>query len=130
MMLKDLEVKGLGDIDETKPVSNIVDDVKKDDEILDNGYPEDTILPGVFLTVEDEDSTQQNSTIALKNGHVKDQKYPCDQCEYFATTSSNLQIHVMAKHEGIKFECDLIDCDQKFSMRTNLTRHKKNKHKL
>ena len=127
---KELEVKGLGDIHETKLLSNIATDVEPDKIILDSSYFEDTILPDVFPTVQvtvEDDSYQQTSALAIKKD--KDQKYPCTQCEYFSTTSSNLQIHIMAKHEGITFECDIVDCDQ-FSMKTNLTRHKKNKHEL
>ena len=105
--------------------------MEPDKIILDSSYFEDTILPDVFPTVQvtvEDDSSQQNSPLAIKCSHDKDQKYLCTRCEYFSTTSSNLQIHVMAKHEGIKFECDLVDCDQKFSMKTILTRHQKNKH--
>ena len=32
--------------------------------------------------------------------------YPCDQCDYAATTLSKLKQHTRIKHEGIKYLCD------------------------
>ena len=48
----------------------------------------------------------------------------CDQCEY--KTKANLQRHVQAKHEGVKYPCD--ECDYRATTRGNLRLHKGAKH--
>ena len=98
---KELEVKGLGDIHETKLLSNIATDVEPDKIILDSSYFEDTILPDVFPTVQvtvEDDSYQQTSALAIKKD--KDQKYPCNQCSYKADTVSHLRGHQENLHKS------------------------------
>ena len=31
--------------------------------------------------------------------------FPCYKCEYFATTASNLEVHVEGKHEDVRYPC-------------------------
>ena len=38
-----------------------------------------------------------------KHGGVR---YPCDKCEYAATTASALRSHIENKHEGVRYPCD------------------------
>ena len=38
------------------------------------------------------------------NSVHKDQKIPCQQCEYKATQKGNLQTHIKSVHEGQKFQ--------------------------
>merc|ERR1712189_9619 len=53
-------------------------------------------------------------------------KYPCQQCDYQATRSYNLQLHIKSKHEGIKYPCQ--HCDYQATQSVNLQRHIKVKH--
>ena len=53
-------------------------------------------------------------------------KYPCEQCDYQATTTSALKIHVQFKHEGIKYPCE--QCDYQATTTSNLKRHVETKH--
>jgi len=53
-------------------------------------------------------------------------KFPCDECQYSATTKSNLKIHVLAKHLGVKFPCKY--CDFQGSTKGNTYSHMKNMH--
>ena len=42
--------------------------------------------------------------------------YPCDQCEFAATSPNIPKTHKEAKHEGIRYPCD--ECDY-VAMRTS-----------
>ena len=53
-------------------------------------------------------------------------KFPCDECQYSATTKSNLKTHVLAKHLGVKFPCNY--CDFQGSTKGNTHYHMKNMH--
>ena len=48
-------------------------------------------------------------------------KYPCNQCDYQATQQSNLETHILSKHEGIKYPCN--QCDYQATKRGHLKRH-------
>ena len=48
-------------------------------------------------------------------------QYPCDLCNYQATTMGCLQKHIKSKHEGIKYPCD--QCDQQFTGKGHLKKH-------
>ena len=63
--------------------------------------------------------------------HLKELKhevvgYPCDQCDYAATTSSSLKQHKESKHEGLRYPCD--ECDFAATTSGNLKQHKEAKH--
>ena len=55
-------------------------------------------------------------------------KFDCDQCEYKATTKSNLRVHILSIHEGIIFDC--AQCVYKATQKSSLSNkeHKKSKH--
>ena len=44
-------------------------------------------------------------------------RYDCNQCEYQATTQSNLKVHIKSLHEGAEYACD--QCDKKYSKRNS-----------
>ena len=52
-------------------------------------------------------------------------KYVCNQCDYQATTQSNLTQHIEHKHEGVKYACK--QCDYQGSM-YGLRSHIRHKH--
>ena len=52
--------------------------------------------------------------------------FPCNFCDYKATTKYYLPIHIQAKHEGKKFFCDT--CEKKCSNKSYLLKHKKTAH--
>ena len=41
----------------------------------------------------------------IRNKH-EGVKYPCDKCEYSATTASNLKVHIENKLQGVRYPCD------------------------
>ena len=47
-----------------------------------------------------------------------DDKYQCQQCDYKASQSTNLRIHVEAIHEGVRYTCN--QCDYKATHERNL----------
>ena len=87
----------------------------------------------------------------------KDNRYPCDKCDYEATTESTLKRHKVYKHEdfidlihcgqcnynttvkgslkqhvesiheGVRYPCD--QCDYKATQKGNLRTHMKKMHK-
>ena len=70
---------------------------------------------------------QQGMTMHIQYKHKdKGVKYACNQCEYQATTKSNLTIHTQSIHQGVKYPCN--QCDQQFTAQSNLTIHIKRKH--
>ena len=52
-------------------------------------------------------------------------KHLCNQCDYQATTQSNLTQHIEHKHEGVKYACK--QCDYQGSM-YGLRSHIRHKH--
>jgi len=55
-------------------------------------------------------------------------KFNCVECDYRATQSSSLKVHVLAKHRGIRFPCQV--CDFTGSTKANTKVHMRNKHSL
>ena len=53
-------------------------------------------------------------------------RYPCDKCEYAATTLSNLKQLIENKHEGVRYLCD--NCEFTASTVSNLRLHIELKH--
>ena len=38
--------------------------------------------------------------------HVTEKKFACDQCDFKATLRDNLLKHIKSRHKGVKFQCD------------------------
>ena len=57
---------------------------------------------------------------------MKASEYPCEQCEFNASTPRNLKRHIESIHEGIRYPCDL--CKYSSTTLSDLKRHKGNKH--
>ena len=38
-------------------------------------------------------------------------RYPCDNCEFAATTSGSLKSHIKSKHRGLRYPCDYAAMD-------------------
>merc|ERR1712086_33475 len=55
-------------------------------------------------------------------------KFGCDECDYRATQSGALKVHVLAKHKGIRFPCQT--CEYKGTTKGNTKMHMRNKHSL
>ena len=53
-------------------------------------------------------------------------RYPCDQCNYAATTVQSLKVHKEANHEGIRYPCD--QCDLIYTSLSDLNKHQRSKH--
>ena len=53
-------------------------------------------------------------------------RYPCDHCDYAATTATSLKQHTHTKHEGIRYPCD--HCEYAATTKADLKRHKESKH--
>ena len=65
--------------------------------------------------------------IHLKSIH-EGLRYPCNQCDYQATQESNLRTHIKVKHEGIQFVCNL--CEKQFKTPQDVSMHKRSHNKL
>ena len=61
----------------------------------------------------------------FKNKH-EGVRYPCSKCNYAATTSCDLKKHVESKHEGVRYPCP--QCDHVATHRSSLNKHVKYKH--
>ena len=53
-------------------------------------------------------------------------RYPCDKCEYSATTLSDLKRHKKSKHDRVRYPCD--QCEHAATQISDLNKHKKRKH--
>ena len=53
-------------------------------------------------------------------------KYPCPECNYRATSTSNLKLHTDAKHAGVKYPCN--KCDYQATQQASLKTHFDSKH--
>ena len=53
-------------------------------------------------------------------------RFPCDQCEYVATTDSDFNFHKITIHKGTKYICD--QCEYVAKYKSYLKRHKQRKH--
>ena len=53
-------------------------------------------------------------------------RYPCDNCEYKATTKSYLKKHKQSKHEGMRYSCD--DCEYSATSQYLLKKHSERDH--
>ena len=53
-------------------------------------------------------------------------RYPCNQCDYKATLSSNLITHIKSQHEGVRYPCQ--HCDYKATTSSHLNTHIRQKH--
>jgi len=48
-------------------------------------------------------------------------RYPCNKCDYKATSQSRLKIHANAIHEGVRYPCN--HCEYKATQKSSLNRH-------
>ena len=55
-------------------------------------------------------------------------RYPCDQCEFAATTVRNLKVHIEKIHEGVRYPCD--QCEYIATQSNHLKTHQKKNHAL
>ena len=53
-------------------------------------------------------------------------KHGCNQCDYQATTQSNLTTHIQSKHDGVKYACN--QCDYQARTQSHLKTHIQSKH--
>jgi len=58
--------------------------------------------------------------------HGQGSLHQCSLCSYTNADRTRLKLHVMAKHEGVKFTCD--QCDFKSSYEQSLRIHIMMKH--
>jgi hypothetical protein len=52
--------------------------------------------------------------------------FECNLCGKIYEENGTLKVHIMSKHDGIRYDCN--ECDYKATQRTNLTKHKQSKH--
>jgi len=55
-------------------------------------------------------------------------RYPCDQCEFQATTTWDLKRHTATVHEGVRYHCD--QCEFKSTAMHYLRKHLKTVHNI
>ena len=54
------------------------------------------------------------------------EKYPCDRCEYEATSRGNLKAHIDGKHSDVVHSCE--QCNYTTAWKAHLSKHVKNQH--
>ena len=82
------------------------------------------------ITTSADDQTKDNESRRLlenitnfePNFYSEAEGYRYDQCDYAATTTSNLQRHKQSKHVGIRYPCD--QCDYTATVYGALKQHK------
>ena len=83
-----------------------------------------------LLTIATNDAVGENNEVTVKTrGKGKSNKeaeLQCDQCDYKANRSSDLNPHKKVKHLGLREICD--ECDATFAGKGGLERHKQNIH--
>ena len=57
-----------------------------------------------------------------------EQKFHCNECDYFSLYNENLKLHVDREHRGIRYPCDL--CPYQAGSSKNLNDHQAGKHKI
>ena len=55
-----------------------------------------------------------------------DGKYSCGKCTYQSLILSNVKMHILSLHEGVRFICP--QCDRDCSTKSNLRQHMRSKH--
>ena len=55
-------------------------------------------------------------------------RYPCNRCDFQARGTSDLNKHIRAIHEGLKYKCDYEGCDYKNATKSGVTYHAQFKH--
>ena len=53
-------------------------------------------------------------------------RYPCDKCEYTATSAGSLKCHIESKHEWMRYPCD--KCEYTGTIAADLKCHIESKH--
>jgi len=99
-------------------ISNQISDIKVEDCKTDQENMNDT-LPRI---------TQIKSDVISSEDFASKRKYKCDECDYAATQSSSLKVHVESKHRGIRYPCQL--CSYKGTTKGNTKVHMKVKHSM
>ena len=67
----------------------------------------------------------------MSNSTVVVRKYKCTQCDYAASRSDHLKVHIISKHtEGTNFTCDEPGCDFRCKLKQAYNRHKKTAHTI
>jgi len=57
------------------------------------------------LVLSEEDPLLVGSKI-IKERKLEEVRYPCDKCEYAATSTWDLSRHIKSYHEGVRYPCD------------------------
>jgi len=105
-----------------------VKEISKDIEIPQNEHHDN-------FEEKDDNEFQATESLPVKSGSISSQrqviknsenKYPCDQCNYKATESNNLQRHIKSIHDGVKYPCD--QCNYKATASSSLQQHIKSIH--
>jgi len=138
---KDLEITNLFDRDEgistetveetvefkEKLEKDFVDESGIDSHLMqENEASESSIHKTNMADESNEDNTIVNVKIERIAGPNSAYDYPCNQCDYTATTKPSLRRHRDSKHEGITYSCD--KCERTFAVKDNLRIHAKRVH--
>jgi hypothetical protein len=104
---------------------SFVPEVVKSEEFVDE-YTRDE---GKLMIAElDEGTTTAEEQDLEPSLDESKRKFSCNNCDYKATQSGSLKVHVMAIHQGIRFPCQV--CDYKGTTKGNTKNHMRNKHTL
>ena len=92
---------------------------------------EETSISSLDLSKEilDENTIPRSdlSKIQYEEGPAKG-KFKCEECDYAATQSGSLKVHVESKHRGVRYPCQM--CSYKGTTKGNTKAHMKAKHTI
>jgi len=75
--------------------------------------------------------SSESSATASEEGRHADQthkKYKCNRCSAGYDHRKNLREHKQAKHQRIRYFCNVEGCNESVAQKKNLARHKAGKH--
>ena len=110
--------------------TSVKNEYEMDNYVIKEESFEDTDEKSIPIEIKNEldnehETISQNLKV-LKDIKRKVLRYPCNECNYAATTAGNLKQHKESKHEGIRYPCN--ECDYAATTTWNLKKHKKRKH--
>ena len=75
---------------------------------------------------ESKEDTKNEIIVETNRNKLENGKFPCDQCDYQAKQMGDVRKHILAKHEGKKFECK--ECKKSFCFKHDLRKHERKFH--
>ena len=110
-----------------KEICNNVVNEEEEIENVNDKQTKDNLLQSDENHISDRPILERTAKSFSSSIYDLEKPYKCQQCDYQALQKVNLNVHVQAKHEGLKYNCQ--HCDYKATYTPHLKRHMESKHK-